>query len=190
MGAGGWMAPIEDTFIILPYLFFFIWGTTARQQKNWPFRLISTSLFQSSSVVFSIVPPLAEAMPPALFTRISTLPNSLTVRATISFTSALFETSAPIARDLRPRALTSPATFCAPSICRALTTTSQPSRANLRAIPLPIPLAPPVMIATLFSSNTFYLRIKYLIISSQALRPFLHPFVLLYTKYYKIFYTE
>jgi hypothetical protein len=89
---------------------------------------------------------------PAKLARMSIFLNSASVFLTISCTSVFLVTSALMAMDLRPRALTASAVFRASSrLMSFTTTTSQPSRASNTAIafPKPIWLPAPVTSATL-----------------------------------------
>ena len=101
---------------------------------------------------------------PALFTRMSTRPNSSRVRWAIACTCASSVTSVGMGRarpdgrpsGRRPAASTSravssivPGSFeGAFSLLRALTTTSAPARANSMAIARPMPRLAPVTTAT------------------------------------------
>src|SRR5579859_3711350 len=93
---------------------------------------------------------------PALLTRMSTPPNSATTAAIPSLTafSLLTSIATPIAAPLALRI--SPAVASAASSLRSAIATLAPSRAKRMAISLPMPLAAPVMMATL--SLSFMLR--------------------------------
>src|SRR5881392_430315 len=95
--------------------------------------------------------PGGEAMP-ALFTRTSMRPSTSRVRSTISFTSALLVTSHFMASTRRPSAFTSSAVFSALRTWMSGIAMSAPSLAIARTMPRPMPLPPPVTIAT-FPSN-------------------------------------
>src|SRR6516165_5256975 len=88
---------------------------------------------------------------PALEIRISSRPKASIVLATqVSVCASLVtSTATPIARLAPP---SSAATASAPFWLRSAITTLAPSRANNTAMSLPMPLAAPVTIATLFSS--------------------------------------
>src|SRR3712207_991049 len=81
---------IEDILTIFPVLFCNICLTTQLQQLNTPFKLVPIILSQSSSIV-SINNPTFDI--PALFTRISTFPNSLIILSIATFVSLKLLTS-------------------------------------------------------------------------------------------------
>src|SRR5512135_2196586 len=89
---------------------------------------------------------------PALLTRMSTPPNAATVAATPALTASSLQTSITtlMASPLRPRI--SAATASAAAWFRSAMATLAPSRANVSAISLPMPLAAPVTMADLFWS--------------------------------------
>ena len=71
------------------------------------------------------------------------------VPATMRSTSLFRETSVPIAKARRPSAWTSAATRSRFATVRLATTISAPAFANSSAMDRPMPVPPPVMIATL-----------------------------------------
>src|SRR5258708_40200506 len=83
---------------------------------------------------------------------ISSLPNSLTARATAVRTSVSLATSVFWKTALPPFSPHSRTTAAPPSSFRSAITTAAPSPAKRMAVPRPIPLAAPVITATLFSS--------------------------------------
>ena len=112
-----------------------------------PKTLTRNSASRSSGVVSSR--SLTWAIPALMKT--STLPSSLATRSTSPKTASRSETSAAIATDRRPRALTSSATLSAASALTSLMATSAPSAASRSAMALPIPLAAPVTTASFLS---------------------------------------
>src|SRR5881394_323729 len=99
--------------------------------------------------------PGGEAMP-ALFTRTSMRPSTSRVRSTISFTSALLVTSHFMASTRRPSAFTSSAAFSALRTWMSGIAMSAPSLAIASTMPRPMPLPPPVTIATFPSSRAMH----------------------------------
>src|SRR5207245_11228 len=133
------------------------YGTTASEVRKTDFVLTAKVRSQSSSVLFVKGKPGGDAMP-ALFTRMSILPRPSRVRSTIAFTSAELVTSVFSANALRPSALTSSATFSALRAWMSGIAMSAPSRAIASTMPRPMPLPPPVTIATLPVSRIGFLR--------------------------------
>src|SRR5882762_8651459 len=86
---------------------------------------------------------------PALLTRMSMLPNAATAVAMQAPTcvSSVTSMATPMALPVPP---SSDAATSAPAWLRSPMTTLAPSRAKVRAISLPMPLAAPVTTATLF----------------------------------------
>src|SRR5881397_1420614 len=131
------------------------YGVTALQVKKTDFVLTANARSQSSSVLFVNGMPGGEAMP-ALFTRTSMRPSTSRVRSTISFTSALLVTSHFMASTRRPSAFTSSAVFSALRTWMSGIAMSAPSLAIARTMPRPMPLPPPVTIATFPSSRPMH----------------------------------
>ncbi len=122
-----------------------IGAATARQQRNWLFKLRSTTASHSASGASS---PEGPVPPPALLTRMSARPQALTTPSTIAVTWAPSVTST---RRLSTGAPSARISASAASRDRASTshrTIRAPSRAQAVAIALPIPRAEPVTIAT------------------------------------------
>src|SRR5260370_14638579 len=86
---------------------------------------------------------------PALFIRMSIVPNAEINSANIFATAALLDTSATNGRALPPARSISVTTFCADSGLISLTPTFAPSRANVSPISRPSPDPPPVISTTL-----------------------------------------
>src|SRR5262245_13867809 len=128
------------------------WDAIALQVRKTDFVLTAKVRSQSSSVLLVKGIPGGPAAP-ALFTRISILPNVSRVRSIMVFTSAALVTSVFRANTLRPSPFTSPATFSAFSTWISGMAMSAPSRAIASAIPRPIPLPPPVTTATFPASR-------------------------------------
>src|SRR5215471_5234089 len=143
---------IEAMFTMRPAFRSMKCGVIALHVRNTDFVLTANVRSQSSSVLFVNGMPGGPAAP-ALLTRMSILPNDSRVRSIIVLTSAALVTSVFIATTLRPRPLTSPATFSALSTWISGMAMSAPSRASASAMPRPIPLPPPVTTATLPASR-------------------------------------
>src|SRR5260370_10472502 len=92
---------------------------------------------------------------PAFDTSTSMPPNSLTARSIPLLTASSLVTSIAIASALPPAPTMLLATFCALSRFRSAMTTAAPKPASLRAHCSPIPLAAPVITATLLFSDIF-----------------------------------
>src|SRR5213594_1652964 len=131
------------------------YGVTALDVKKTDFVLTANARSQSSSVLFVNGMPGGEAMP-ALFTRTSMRPSTSRVRSTISFTSALLVTSHFMASTRRPSAFTSSAVFSALRTWMSGIAMSAPSLAIASTMPRPMPLPPPVTIATFPSSRAMH----------------------------------
>src|SRR5688500_13621217 len=95
-------------------------------------------------------PPVAT---PALLNSTSTGPSRSSTSATIAFTDDSSLTS-----HATPMPLLSAAIASAPSALRSTTATSAPAAAHARLHAAPMPLPPPVTIATLAVSSTGLLR--------------------------------
>jgi len=130
----------------------FMNGMTAREQRSAPTYFTLKSCSKSSSTTVSIG-PVAVAEPPGedpLLTRMCSPPSCCAASATMRSTCSLLVTSA--ARGTMRRfvsAANSRAVASRSTLFRATTATSAPSRANSRAMALPIPRLPPVTIACL-----------------------------------------
>ena len=101
---------------------------------------------QSSSFIRRMSP---SRVMPALFTRMSILPNFSTTWSIMAVTSADAATLALRASDFLPLASMSAAVFCAASRFTSQMATSAPSVASASAISLPMPCAAPVTSAIL-----------------------------------------
>src|SRR5262245_35036397 len=141
-----------EILMIRPQPSFFIKGMTAREQRKAPTYFTLKSCRRSSSTTVSMG-PIALAEPPGadpLLTRICTAPSCSATWATMRSTCSLLVTSATSGRMRR---LVSPPSWLAVAsrsvLFRATIATSTPSRANSRAMDLPIPRLPPVTMARL-----------------------------------------
>src|SRR3954452_11362916 len=139
------LAVYEPVLTMTPPPWSTISGMTALAHRYTPFRLVAISASQASSSISTTEP---RAPYPALLTRISIRPWRAAAAATPAVTSAARETSitTAVARSPISRATRSTA---APS--RSAMTTSAPSAANSEAVARPMPLAPPVIRATLLA---------------------------------------
>ena len=90
----------------------------------------------------------ATDMTPALFTRMSMLPNTSRAWAATSRTSSPTDTSQRSGRAVPPDRSISLANRARRSSLRAVTTTDAPTSASARAVDLPIPADAPVTMAT------------------------------------------
>src|SRR5712672_1312562 len=130
----------------------FMKGMTAREQRSAPTYFTLKSCSKSSSMTVSIG-PVAVVEPPGadpLLTRMCRPPSCCAASATMRSTCALLVTSA--ARGTMRRfvsAANSRAVASRSALLRATIATSAPSRANSRAMALPMPRLPPVTIACL-----------------------------------------
>ena len=123
----------------------------ARMQRMVPFWFVSMMRSRSSSVKRSTgLRPLSRM--PALFTRMSILPNASTAAAMRCSGSSGLEMSHGTASVRPPVWLISLATSSSASLRRAAMTTLAPSAANRRAMAAPTPEFAPVTTATLPSS--------------------------------------
>src|SRR5437899_204388 len=148
---------IEAMLMIRPAFRSMKYGATALQVRKTDFVLTANVRSQSSSVLLVKGSPGGDAMP-ALFTRMSMRPSVSRARSIIVFTSPVLVTSVLSANALRPRVLTSSATFSALSGWMSGMAMSAPSRASASTMPRPMPLPPPVTIATLPASRIHVLR--------------------------------
>ena len=122
-------------------------GVQWRIMLNVPFRLTPMTASKFSSFIIAMRPSLVM---PAQLIRMSMLPNSFTISATVSLTAAKSATFMRIAFAFTPRAsisLTTSAAFSSGSMW--MMTTSVPSAASLSAVTLPMPDPPPVTTAVL-----------------------------------------
>ena len=133
-----------------------MWGTTSLLQRKTPLRFRSTTRSQASSLRTArlVGLPCAPTTAPALFTRMSILPNAATVAATISLTCAALVTSHLTTRPWPPAASTRRRVSSASGMLdigdgHAWRLLSR----SARRWPGPCPLAPPVTIATRSSNN-------------------------------------
>src|SRR6266540_2077485 len=109
--------------------------------KTRPFRSMSITVSHESS---SSVARSCGMFVPALFTRMSTLPHSRSIRSKHTRIDAAFRTSSSSARDRLPFARSATATGSASSPFRDVTATSAPASARASAIARPMPREPPV----------------------------------------------
>src|SRR5712692_10163564 len=124
-------------------------GRAARDTRNVPRRLMSTTRSQSASLVCSAVPTRRT---PALLTTTLSLPNRLTVSPRAASTCPRLETSQATAQASPPERRISSETFSSGATRRPATATCAPSRAKRMAQARPIPVPPPVRKATLPAS--------------------------------------
>src|SRR2546423_65978 len=146
---------IEAMLMMRPALRSRKYGVTALQVRNTDLVFTAKVRSQSSSVLLVNGMPGGDAMP-ALFTSTSMRPSTSRVRSTISLTSEVLVTSHFIASTLRPSAFTSSAVFSALSTWMSGIAMSAPSFAIASTMPRPMPLPPPVTIATFPSSRAMH----------------------------------
>ena len=128
----------------------------ARIQYIVPFSFVFMILSRSSSLKRSIgFSPLSRT--PALFTRISILPNASTALSIRFSQAALSEMSVGTARTVPPSAFILSATALRGSIRRADITTVAPSFANASAVASPTPEFAPVITATFPFKRSIFL---------------------------------
>ena len=139
---------IEAMLMIRPALRSIRCGATVLHTRKTDLVLTANVLSQSSSVLLVKGRPGGAAMP-ALLTTMSILPKTSRTRSTMALTSAALVTSVFMASVLRPSAFTSAATLSALITWMSGMATSAPSCAIASTMPRPMPLPPPVTIATL-----------------------------------------
>src|SRR6516225_5029969 len=132
--------------MMLPDLASYMCLRQALVVRNAPSRWIASSRFQSANGKSTIGLTI---WIPALLTSTSIRPYFAIVSATPFSTAASSATFIPTAKASDPFALISRAVASAWSKLRSAMTGTPPSAANRSAISLPMPLAAPVMIATL-----------------------------------------
>src|SRR6266851_2182310 len=120
-------------------------GTTALMTRSAPLKLMSRILSQNSSVVLTNG---MKSSQPALFTTTSTGPRAASTARTADSTEAVRVTSISTAMAVPPAAVISLAVCSAVVRFRSATATLNPAAASAEAMPLPIPWAPPVTMAT------------------------------------------
>ena len=142
-------APMEATLMILPPSSrSTILAATAWERAKTPFRLMWSTRSQSDSDMVRMgfsLPPV-----PELFTRISMCPNSWitwSTRLRISSFSVMSQRPGKVFTPVL-RAISSQAAWHSSSL-RAAITMLAPASARPSAMPLPMPVAPPVTMATL-----------------------------------------
>ena len=114
--------------------------------RNTPSRLTAVWRRQFSSVISRIDPPMPM---PALLTRMSSRPSRALISA-MTLSQAASSVTSWCRYQALPPALTMAATTWAPmSSCRSVTTAVAPSAASFSAQLRPMPLAAPVISATL-----------------------------------------
>src|SRR5512144_631892 len=106
----------------------------------------ASTLSHSSCATQRMLRALLEC--PALFTRMSARPYCATVHSASPRASATFSTSQARATARPPVRVISPTTSSSGALRRPATTTRAPSAASIRAAARPMPVPPPVMIAT------------------------------------------
>ena len=132
-------------------------GATARVQRKTPRRFASMTVSNCSSDITETCPSFTfTSMPsrrmPALLTRTSICPKASITFVVAAVTSAASATETRVKVAAEAPAAFSSATIAGSSPLRSHTATLQPSAAKARAVPFPMPLAPPVTITTLFLS--------------------------------------
>ena len=134
--------------MMLPLPCAFMTGAACFMPRKTPRR--STAIVRSySSIGVDSIGPTAPPKP-ALLNMQSRRPNSWSARSTAPFTSASSATSVCWYTAAPPSVSASVSPFAS---CTSAITTRAPSATNRRTVPSPMPLAPPVMIATLSSSR-------------------------------------
>src|SRR5258705_2973215 len=128
-----------------------ILGSTAWVSAYTPVRLTATTASQSSCSTQRTLRRLLEW--PALLTRTSTRPYWANVHSASARASAGLATSQARATARPPALAISPATASIGALRRPATTTWAPSAASISAAARPMPVPPPVMIATCPSST-------------------------------------
>ena len=134
----------EPTVTILPRRRAFITGATAWQARMVPVRLMSSMRLKSAMAISLAREFPRTSAPPALQTRMSTVPRVETISCTMPLTCVSSVTSAWMARARRSRARISSATVSQPGVrgssysrfaCKftSFTTTSAPRRARRMA---------------------------------------------------------
>src|SRR5262252_1897826 len=154
---------MDDVSTMRPAALFFKWGRAALMLNSIPLRFVANTSSQALSLISSNV---TGGKMPAFAQRMSTPPNSA---ATVAMTSSISPCSLTSPRQNiavlpRPRRAS---TAAAPSASfRPTTQTRAPSWAKTPAMPLPMPLVPPVTMTDLFlidmsteSSLTIYFRL-------------------------------
>src|SRR6266850_2964314 len=136
--------------------------------KTRPLRSASTTVSQDSS---SRCARSWGIFVPALFTRTSSLPHSLSRRSKHTRIDLAWRTSRSSAIEFRPFARSSRATGSASSPFRDVTATSAPASASANAIARPMPRAPPVTSARFPSSPNRAAITRYASIRAMALTP-------------------
>src|SRR2546425_429464 len=119
-------------------------GRKACVHRNVPVAFTASSRFQSSRVSLWRG---AEWAAPALLTRMSTCPSSVSAACASARTSAGFVTSPATARACRPAARSSVASASTWSRVRAMATTAAPAPASARVTAIPMPRPAPVTTA-------------------------------------------
>src|SRR5579872_2656967 len=131
--------------MILPHLLLSINGATILLQRNVPFTLMDMIQSHCSSLTFRMPPGTCT---PALFTRMSTLPNFAVHSLSVFSISSAREMSIERGRQFPPASLIKSAVTLTFSRFRPTATTAAPSAAKERAMPLPRPDPAPVTSAT------------------------------------------
>src|SRR5258706_818587 len=124
-------------------------ATAAWVTKTSPFRSMSMTVSQESA---SSVSRPCGMFVPALFTRMSILPHSRSMRSKHTRIDASLRTSSRSASERRPFARSATASGSASSPFRDVTATSAPASARASATARPIPRDPPVTSARIPSS--------------------------------------
>src|SRR5215813_4398990 len=138
---------MDDVSTMRPAALFFKWGRAALMLYSIPLRFVANTSSQALSLISS---NFTGGKMPAFAQRMSTPPNSA---ATVATTSSIFPCSLTSPRQNiavlpRPRRAS---TVAAPSgSFRPSTQTRAPSWAKTPAMPLPMPLVPPVTMTDLF----------------------------------------
>ena len=154
------MPKVPPTFTTLPPPCSIMAGITARMVLKQPVMFSSTMSLNSSVVVSHPVLPMGPE-PPATFTRMSMRPNcARAARASASVWSGSVRSQRTTMAGT-PLARAACATGSMAAVSRPASTRAQPSSAKASVTAAPMPLAGPVITATLFlslRSMGFFLR--------------------------------
>src|SRR3972149_646132 len=144
-----WYEWTEAMLTIAPPPEALMWGMAYFEQRKTPRRLTAMQRSHSSVEVSSTV--LYTPMP-ALLTRTWRVLNRSTVSSTIRWIASSLATSHSMKIGPAPSLFSSAAALVPSDRLTSAMTTLAPSRRKTAAVPFPIPIAPPVTMATLFSS--------------------------------------